>query len=429
MVDISWLFILAVTTALNTLLWTTSFPEVRALHSQGSVEALVDIATDVLEESAERWPGALKSSQLYVVFAKACLQSYNPRANLGPVASTWTQPPIIYEPSQSPDAIPPNGPHNGPPGFNPPQFGSVFDSPPEAMNNYTFDPNFPTQPTFRSNSIFQSPATADSTGRRFSYFPPEFTQTDDTAPPARPMAPTTSNDLLQQAQQQQAYQTQQQQQQQEAQLQQQQHLQQRHLQQQQNLMASSPSQIPNTSPTPPDSLLAGNMSGSASNATLSPNLLSNQPSNMMPPTGSPQPNMVPQKAYTHQAPRMQQFRNMVPISTQPPPQQRPLPSTDNWFSNSGPFMSPDGLAGMTNTFFGNHPGDVVGSFGDVSLGDLGAPITSAGVGPPQMDPVMVRQGSLTQTQQLELMNMLETDGMGDIDSMLNAGNMTGGKWF
>ena len=90
-------------------------------------------------------------------------------------------------------------------------------------------------------------------------------------------------------------------------------------------------------------------------------------------------------------------------------------------------MSPDGLAGMTNTFFGQHPADVVGSFGDVSLGDLGAGGSYAGA--PHMDPVMVRQGSLTQTQHMELMNMLETDGMGDMDTMLNAGNMAGGKWF
>lgn len=56
---------------------------------------------------------------------------------------------------------------------NPPQFNYVFDSPPEQMNNYAFDPNFPPpQPTFRSNSIFCNPASNEPTGRRFSYFPP-----------------------------------------------------------------------------------------------------------------------------------------------------------------------------------------------------------------------------------------------------------------
>jgi hypothetical protein len=91
-------------------------------------------------------------------------------------------------------------------------------------------------------------------------------------------------------------------------------------------------------------------------------------------------------------------------------------------------MSPDGLGGMTNTFFGNGPANVVGTFGDISLGDLGA--TATGTGPPHMEHVMVRQGSLNHSQQLELMNVLETEGLGDIDSLLNnAGNMADTKWF
>lgn len=41
-----------------------------------------------------------------------------------------------------------------------------------------------------------------------------------------------------------------------------------------------------------------------------------------------------------------------------------------------------------------------------------------------------RQGSLSQSQQVELMNVLETEGVGDIDAFLNAGNnMTGVQWY
>lgn len=423
-IEISWLFILALTTALNTLLWTTSFPEVRAMQSRDAVEELLDIATDVLEQSADRWPGALKSSQLYAVFAQACLQSYNPRANTGSAATTWTQPPTIFEPSQSPDVV---QQQNGPPSFNPPQFGNVFDSPPEAMNNYSFDPNYPPQPTFRSNSIFQAPATSDATGRRFSYFPPEFTQQDEVAPSARAMPSAMSNDLLQHAQQQ-AYQSQQQQQLQ-AQSQQHHSIPQRQMQHAQNLMTSPPTQMPQSLPTPPESLLAGSMSGSTSTPTLSPNALANHAPTFMQTSGSPnmqmQGNMGFEKQYAQQIPRMQ-YQNLPPVTTQSTTQQRPLPSTDNWFNDTSLFMSPDGLGGMTNAFFGQNPTNVMGTFGDVSLGDLGA--TAAG--PSDMGPGPGRQGSLTQMQQMELMNKLETGEIGDIDSLLNnTGNLSETKWF
>lgn len=41
-----------------------------------------------------------------------------------------------------------------------------------------------------------------------------------------------------------------------------------------------------------------------------------------------------------------------------------------------------------------------------------------------------RQGSLSHSQQLELMNALETEGVDDIDAFLNAGhNMTDVRWY
>jgi hypothetical protein len=41
-----------------------------------------------------------------------------------------------------------------------------------------------------------------------------------------------------------------------------------------------------------------------------------------------------------------------------------------------------------------------------------------------------RQGSLTHSQQLELMNALETEGIGDIDAFLNAGNnLADVRWY
>lgn len=46
-------------------------------------------------------------------------------------------------------------------------------------------------------------------------------------------------------------------------------------------------------------------------------------------------------------------------------------------------------------------------------------------------PAGMRHGSLSQSQQLELMNVLETEGVGDINAFLNAGSdmVVDGGWY
>ena len=65
------------------------------------------------------------------------------------------------------------------------------------------------------------------------------------------------------------------------------------------------------------------------------------------------------------------------------------------------------------------------------FGDLSAPgLQNLGAG--QVGPMFgnqARQGSLTHMQQLELMNVLETEGMGDMDAFLSAGNVPDGRWY
>ncbi|OAR00137.1 hypothetical protein LLEC1_07146, partial [Akanthomyces lecanii] len=154
--DVTWMFLLNLSTALNTLLWSISYPDVRQAHGREEADKLINSGLDSLDSCSARWPGAAATAQLYTILSKACLQSYE-NGQFNPLFS-------FASPSNGTDMASPPMPSQGADGqsqlqFLNPQFGWAFDSPPESMNAYTFDPNFPPpQPAFRSNSIFCNPA-------------------------------------------------------------------------------------------------------------------------------------------------------------------------------------------------------------------------------------------------------------------------------
>ncbi|KAF6835714.1 fungal specific transcription factor domain-containing protein [Colletotrichum plurivorum] len=396
-VDITWVFLLNLYMSLNTLLWTVSYPEIRQAHPREDVEELSDQTLDILEQCTERWPGTAQAVQLYSIFAKACLQSYEARDT--PIlqsSSTFPTPPSLFDGNspQGSDHSASTAPTAGGPTFkvnpphNPPQFGFVFDATPESMNTYQWDNSFPPpQPTFRSNSIWGNPST-DSMGRRFSAYPPE-SPLDDATPPATTTPGYTSS--------------------------------------------SPPSTIGNTLPTPPESLSATNQqvgTPSGSSSTISP------PAMGTPAMGTPAmsqssplilqqgtPTMVshssnmspPPPPNSGHHPRGQPFG--VPHTPHQTPQQRPLPTynpVNDWFNPPPPFINPDAFSSMSNSFFGD------------SLQMNGFNAQNAGLGLDQFGAQpfnwsQERQGSLSQQQQMELMNVLENEGMSDIDALLNMG--------
>ena len=347
-----------------------------------------------LDRCVERWPGTAYTSELYGIISKACLQSYDARGvDKQQSGFSFASPSSVPEPQSSPDsyAQSQSARSQHPTPFpNAPQFGFVFDSPPETMGAYTFDPNFPPQPTFRSNSIFCNPGS-DSNGRRFSYFPPDFMQSGDAALEDLAASTVSPDHTL-----------------------------------------TSPSDHNSTQlPTPPESVPAGP-------TVRSPPGLVHQASNMSDASADPgalsvQTNMSPpQKFVPAQIQTAQVIPNFTTSRPQPAnPQQRPLPvgtSPADWFSPPAPFFSPYnfGMSGgflndaMPNTF-AESPGAALG------LQSIGTGIETMGsysYVPPG------RQGSLTHSQQMELMNVLETEGVGDIDAFLNAGNnMADTRWY
>jgi hypothetical protein len=203
MVDITWIFLLTVFQSINTILWSISYPEVRALHPKDELEEVVDIALELITSCRERWPGTAAASQLYSKLAKACLRSYDvapPKPvkehkehPLAP-ASLSTDSPASLTDGNSPSASEHSSATNGSMAHShvsfqtpPPQFGYVFNQMPEQIPRYDYSMP-PPQPAFRSNSIFGP--SSRSSDRRFSYFPPDFTQIHGLANSWNPMPDT-----------------------------------------------------------------------------------------------------------------------------------------------------------------------------------------------------------------------------------------------
>ena len=397
-VDITWVFLLTLNMSINTILWAISYPEVRRGHPREEVEELVHKSLDALDRCAERWPGTSATSQLYAIFSKACLQSYDAKNNDGPAsAGSGISLPEIVETQASPHLPMPQGAQV--PYLDPPQFGYVFDSPPEAMETHLFDPSFPPpQLSFRSNSIFNNPATTDNHGRRFSYFPPDLMNPSDVPPTGFP----PSDPVVSMGQS----------------------------------SANFATPITESLPSPPDSMT---MSAALSNANVSPDMattLATMP-NISASTGGPlsvglsmpQNSVSPpqQQSYIGQPSPNQGMPDMGfsrPTQTmQTMAQQKPLPnvtSMADWFTPQPNFASQYayGPGGPGNAdFFGN-----VGPQSSNNMDNFatGAGLGLQNLGGAQMVYNQGRQGSLTQSQQVELLDLLEKDGLGDMDAFLNS---------
>ncbi|EQL28227.1 hypothetical protein RJZ56_005286 [Blastomyces dermatitidis] len=75
-VDLTWIFTQSVFMALNTVLWSLSYPAIRQEHPIDEVKGHIAIALDVLIVSAERWPGVESALQLYRSLIAGCLRAY-----------------------------------------------------------------------------------------------------------------------------------------------------------------------------------------------------------------------------------------------------------------------------------------------------------------------------------------------------------------
>lgn len=76
-VDVTWIFTQALFMALNTILWSLSYPDIRKEHPVDEVRTHLDVALEAIVLTAERWPGVESALLLYKRLAAACLKAYN----------------------------------------------------------------------------------------------------------------------------------------------------------------------------------------------------------------------------------------------------------------------------------------------------------------------------------------------------------------
>lgn len=440
-VDITWVFVLTLNMSLNVLLWAVSYREVRDAHSKDDVEEIINVALDVIDQCSERWPGTKNASQLYSIFGRACLQSFDtnddPSNSSG--TSAFTSPLMMDNdsPAASDNSLTTtvsNGSsftqNQQRPVFTQPVFGYTVDSA-EDMNAFSFEPNPFQQPTFRSNSIFRNPSSEPPEGRRpsYGYFPPDFKHPSSGDPHSGESKPPVRGNPH---------------------------------------SAQSPSMgAPHDQmPTPPESMSTTSSSFSPpmtsySSTTGSPtpkmtyaspmpvNMNQQQtvppahmkyepaPDNMKyEPPSTPNTQPTPQRTPQQPSQRTPTFavpplpQHIVNSQRQPPSQQRPLPQhnpANDWFSTPPPYISsyPYNDMGSANGFW-NDAAASNAAFGGIMGGGgyEGTSPTSIGGfgGRPGMPPGFgfpgERHGSLSVDQQVELMNILETDGVGEINNFL-----------
>ncbi|KAL1997865.1 hypothetical protein VTN02DRAFT_545 [Thermoascus thermophilus] len=75
-VDLTWIFTQSLFMALNTILWSLSYPEIRKEHPMEEVQVHLGIALEGIALAAERWPGVESALQLYKSLITACLKAY-----------------------------------------------------------------------------------------------------------------------------------------------------------------------------------------------------------------------------------------------------------------------------------------------------------------------------------------------------------------
>lgn len=87
-VDLTWIFTQAIFMAMNTMLWSLSYVEVRRKHSRESVDKHMKCAMDAIKLASERWPGVASAVQLYQNLIEAILKVYEKDGDIPISAAT-----------------------------------------------------------------------------------------------------------------------------------------------------------------------------------------------------------------------------------------------------------------------------------------------------------------------------------------------------
>lgn len=87
-VDLTWIFTQSIFMAINTMLWSLSYDEVRRKHKREDVQRHLDVAMEAIALASERWPGVASAVQLYQNLIDAILKIYEKDGDVPIAAAT-----------------------------------------------------------------------------------------------------------------------------------------------------------------------------------------------------------------------------------------------------------------------------------------------------------------------------------------------------
>ncbi|KAF4556915.1 Fungal specific transcription factor domain-containing protein 60 [Elsinoe fawcettii] len=137
-VDLTWIFTQAIFMAINTMLWSLSYEQVRKQNPRHEVQQILQTGMENILIAVDRWPGVASAHALYTHIIDAILKIYDKDGDVpistgtpsdapSPLAastdslprSRTTSPPIM-PPQGTPDAVPPFGYFHHPAKSQPP---------------------------------------------------------------------------------------------------------------------------------------------------------------------------------------------------------------------------------------------------------------------------------------------------------------------
>jgi hypothetical protein len=86
LIDITWIFTQAIFMALNTILWSISYPAIRQQHPLEEVKTHIQDALQAIALCADRWPGVHSAIQLYENLVQGCLKAYEADSKESPAS-------------------------------------------------------------------------------------------------------------------------------------------------------------------------------------------------------------------------------------------------------------------------------------------------------------------------------------------------------
>jgi hypothetical protein len=97
-VDLTWIFTQAIFMAINHVLWSISYEEVRRLHPREEVERNLRVALESIGLASERWPGVESALELYQNLIAACIRCYDRDGDIAvPIGSPPAEPPSYID--------------------------------------------------------------------------------------------------------------------------------------------------------------------------------------------------------------------------------------------------------------------------------------------------------------------------------------------